>query len=69
MAFKCGQKPGTGRYVCTGCGEDLYLDDDSDKLPPCAKCEKCEFKQVKTFLTYLLFYKVVNSYKPLIHVN
>ncbi|NYB28067.1 MAG: hypothetical protein HVN34_12200 [Methanobacteriaceae archaeon] len=45
MAFKCGQKPGSGRYVCINCGEDLNLDDDTDPLPPCAKCEKCEFEK------------------------
>ncbi len=45
MAFKCGQKPGVGRYVCLGCGEDLYLDNSTDTLPPCAKCSKCEFRR------------------------
>lgn len=38
-----GQKPGIGRYVCVCCEEDLYLDDDSDKLPPCAKCHCTKF--------------------------
>jgi len=38
MAYKCGEKPGKGRYICTTCWEDLYLDDDTDTLPPCAKC-------------------------------
>jgi len=41
--LKCGQKPGIGRYVCKNCGEDLFLDDDTDRLPPCARCHKCEF--------------------------
>jgi DNA-directed RNA polymerase subunit RPC12/RpoP len=45
MVYKCGQKPGVGRYVCLGCGEDLKLDDGTDTLPPCAKCNKCEFKR------------------------
>ncbi len=47
MIYKCGEKPGAGRYVCTNevCGEDLYLDDDTDTLPPCAICEGCEFKR------------------------
>ncbi len=43
MSLKCGQKPGAGRYVCVNCGEDLFLDQDTDKLPPCAECKKCEF--------------------------
>lgn len=38
-----GEKPGKGRYVCTNCGEDLYLDDDTDTLPPCAKCHGTDF--------------------------
>jgi hypothetical protein len=30
MVYKCGQKPGIGRYVCLNCGEDLHLDDVTD---------------------------------------
>jgi len=45
MLYKCGEKPGKGRYVCINCGEDLYLDDSTDTLPPCAKCNKCKFKK------------------------
>ena len=30
MAYKCGEKPGIGRYVCTKCGEDLHLDNSDD---------------------------------------
>ena len=45
MEYKCGEKPGKGRYVCTKCGEDLYLDDATDTLPPCAKCKGCVFKK------------------------
>jgi len=44
MAYKCGQKPGKGRYVCLNCGEDLILDDNTDTLPPC-KCSKCLFRK------------------------
>jgi len=40
--FKTGHKPGKGRYVCVACKEDLYLDDDTDRLPPCA-CKGVEF--------------------------
>lgn len=45
MAYVCGQKPGIGLYVCLNCGEDLYLDDKTDTLPPCTKCNKCQFKR------------------------
>lgn len=45
MAYKCGQKPGIGRYVCTSCGEDLHLNNTNDVLPPCANCNKCEFRR------------------------
>lgn len=45
MAYVCGQKPGIGRYVCLNCGEDLYLNDNTDTLPPCAKCNKCQFRR------------------------
>lgn len=30
MSYRCGEKPGKGRYVCLNCGEDLYLDDNTD---------------------------------------
>ncbi|NYB26967.1 MAG: hypothetical protein HVN34_06465 [Methanobacteriaceae archaeon] len=45
-SYICGQKPGVGRYICTNCGEDLFLDDDADILPPCAHCERCEFTKI-----------------------
>ena len=45
MSYKCGQKPGIGRYVCRKCGEDLYLDNSSDPLPPCSKCHNCTFEK------------------------
>lgn len=41
--FKTGSSPGKGRYVCADCKEDLVLDEDSDRLPPCAKCHKTDF--------------------------
>ncbi|MCE7699222.1 MAG: caspase family protein [Methanobacterium paludis] len=41
--YKCGQKPGAGRYICKNCGQDLILDNDEDTLPPCANCNKCLF--------------------------
>ena len=45
MTYKCGEKPGKGWYVCLKCEEDLYLDENTDTLPPCAKCSGCEFKK------------------------
>lgn len=45
MAYHCGEKSGKGRYVCTKCGEDLFLDENTDTLPPCAKCHNCEFRK------------------------
>lgn len=43
MTYKCGEKPGIGIYICINCGEDLNLDDSSDRLPPCRKCRNCTF--------------------------
>lgn len=45
MVYKCGEKPGIGRYVCISCGEDLHLNDATDVLPPCAKCHRCDFRR------------------------
>ena len=47
MVYKCGEKPGIGRYICTNCGEDLHLDDVTDTLPPCAKCKECDFEKAQ----------------------
>ena len=33
-----GEKPGKGTYTCTNCGQTVYLDQNSDRLPPCPKC-------------------------------
>ena len=34
-----GEKPGQGTYQCTSCSKwKVNLDDDDDKLPPCANC-------------------------------
>lgn len=40
-----GEKPGKGRYVCTTCGEDVHLDDDSDRLPPCPRCNGTDYRR------------------------
>ena len=35
---RMGDKPGNGRYCCSRCEWSVYLDDDEDRLPPCAGC-------------------------------
>ena len=40
---KSGEKPGKGNYCCTNCGEQITLDDDDDRLPPCPKCQNGEY--------------------------
>ena len=32
--YDVGEKPGKGRYCCVDCDWSVYLDDDSDRLPP-----------------------------------
>jgi ribosomal protein S27AE len=43
---KTGEKPGTGTYLCKNCNHSIYLDDDSDRLPPCPKCTKTDFIKI-----------------------
>ncbi|TFI61427.1 rubredoxin-like protein [Carnobacterium divergens] len=38
MIKHTGEKPGIGTYTCTSCGQNVRLDDSSDKLPPCPSC-------------------------------
>jgi len=38
-----GEKPGKGLYTCKSCGETVYLDQDSDRLPPCPSCDNTEY--------------------------
>lgn len=39
--YDIGEQPGIGRYCCTSnCGWSVYLNDASDKLPPCGNCGK-----------------------------
>ena len=33
-----GEKPGRGRYCCANCNWSVYLDEDSDRLPPYGNC-------------------------------
>ncbi len=46
MTYPCGEKPGKGEYICTNCRRGLYLDEDTDILPPCVHCTGCDFKKV-----------------------
>ena len=36
--FSIGEQPGIGQYCCTSCGWSVYLDDATDRLPPCGYC-------------------------------
>lgn len=45
--YKTGSQPGKGRYLCSGCKDDVVLDDDTDRLPPCAKCHKTDFSKAQ----------------------
>ena len=38
--WSIGEQPGVGRYCCTNCGWSVYLDDATDRLPPCSYCGK-----------------------------
>ena len=39
-----GEKPGKGTYICKSCGQEVCLDDNSDKLPPCPKCADTNYR-------------------------
>ena len=43
--YNIGEKPGKGTYCCTNCGQQVRLDDDDDRLPPCPNCEKGPYKR------------------------
>ena len=45
MIHNTGEKPGKGEYYCTSCGQNVTLDQMSDKLPPCPKCSNTSFKK------------------------
>lgn len=38
-----GEKPGSGIYHCTNCGQEVRLDDDYDRMPPCPNCGNTKF--------------------------
>ncbi|MBC6904509.1 hypothetical protein DWB84_03385 [Saccharophagus sp. K07] len=39
-----GEKPGIGIYICVKCGQSIFLNDRSDKLPPCPKCQGTTYR-------------------------
>ena len=40
--YSVGEQPGVGRYCCTSvnCDWSVYLNDSTDRLPPCGNCGK-----------------------------
>jgi NAD-dependent SIR2 family protein deacetylase len=44
--YKTGEKPGKGHYRCTKCGEVIYLNDNTDTLPPCPKCDGVNWDKI-----------------------
>ncbi|MDS7935026.1 zinc ribbon-containing protein [Acinetobacter sp. V91_7] len=40
-----GEKTGTGFYFCAQCGQRVFLEINTDRLPPCTKCYCTEFKR------------------------
>lgn len=44
--YRTGDKPGKGHYQCSVCGRIIYLDQDTDTLPPCPKCHAIAFTKV-----------------------
>ncbi len=43
MAYKTGEKPGKGTYVCTDCNQIVVLNDVTDTLPPCPRCSNTTY--------------------------
>lgn len=42
--YKTGEKPGSGCYFCTNCGQEIDLG-EYDKMPPCPRCNNNEFTE------------------------
>ncbi|PRN28070.1 zinc ribbon-containing protein [Acinetobacter baumannii] len=40
-----GEKPVTGFYFCAQCGHRVFLEINTDPLPPCTKCYCTQFKR------------------------
>lgn len=36
--IRVGDSPGTGRYRCCQCGEEITVTGPRDQLPPCPQC-------------------------------
>lgn len=36
--YKTGKMPGKGHYLCSICKKAIFLDEDTDRLPPCSQC-------------------------------
>ena len=45
--YEAGEKPGTGVYTCSKCGEQVILHGEADVLPPCPKCKNTSFTLVE----------------------
>lgn len=39
-----GEKPGIGMYFRVKCGQRIFLNDNSDRLPPCPNCHGTQFR-------------------------
>ncbi|WP_367616980.1 zinc ribbon-containing protein [Heyndrickxia coagulans] len=39
-----GETPGKGEYKCKNCGEQITLDEDKERLPPCPNCHETEYE-------------------------
>jgi DNA-directed RNA polymerase subunit RPC12/RpoP len=39
---KSGEKPGSGEYTCSSCGETVHIESE-EQLPPCPSCGGSEF--------------------------
>lgn len=51
--LKCGENPGIGHYQSVETGEIIYLNDNSDRLPPCPINRKsCDWRKVDWFLYF-----------------
>ena len=46
MDHRCGETPGEGKYACAKCNEEIELEDDSSRLPPCCYCEEIVFRKL-----------------------
>lgn len=45
MTFNTGDRPGTGTYTCTTCGEVVTIEDPNEELPECPVCGEKEYSK------------------------